>query len=266
MADTATYENSSLDRDALSELARRAAEETTLKPDPRIVYYDREAQKNVEVLGRHWVLAQLRDRHENFVNDYVYEEGYYHQIYALLPDGKLMLVSISDEERITKHGVQLTGTNTHHVGPMSDTDIESFDFKRKYHEVRTGPENNFWGDCDRPGDRGDLLHDTKGAGLVELLEAVRTGHAELPHASNFHTPTTPPPTTPSPAESRQTAGTGQRQAQTKERSQATTFPRTIRKVLWPLALAMVFLGIIGPTGLLWIGLVFAVAAFLLGKV
>lgn len=209
MTDTASYEDSSLDRAALSQLAHRAAQQTPLKPDPRIVYYDREAQNSVEVLGPHWVLAHRWERSEDQPNDAVIEEGSANAIYALLPSGELVLVKLFEELRISTTGAWKKETNRHDRQPMSDFDIESFDRERKYYDRSYPPANRLWGDLHRSEDRGELLHDTKGAGLLALLEAIRTGEADLPRPSQFHTVQTPPPTPPvQPSQASIAAGNG----------------------------------------------------------
>jgi hypothetical protein len=225
MPNSATYDASALDRGALNELAKRAAQQTTLKPDPRIVYFDRTTNANVDVLGEHWVLSHRRERYENQPNDAVIEEGSADAVYALLPAGDLVLVEIFEEDRIRTTGVQLSNTNRHSLQPMSDSDVESFDFARKHYEHGYQTDHHLWGDLNRDFDRGDLLHDTKGAGLAALLDSVRTGNADLPMGpSQFHTPKTPPPKPP--AQARQTA----RPAQSSGSPGLTRLQKRLRSV------------------------------------
>lgn len=189
MGDVTAYETSSLDWAALRALAQRAAQETALKPDPRIVYFDRKTGANIDVLGPHWVLDRRYENYDERPNDAVIEEGHVDVIYALIADGQLMYVRVAEEARVYPGGPPPTYTDSHTARPMDESDVQVFDFASKRYNHGHGTDHNIWGDVDRPYDRGDLLHDAKGAGLLALLEAVRTGQANLPAGlTKFHTP------------------------------------------------------------------------------
>lgn len=188
MANAAAYEASSLDWEALGALAKRAAQETPLPPDPRIVYFDRKTNTNVDLLGPHWVLDH---RFENFDDRrHAYpEEEHDELIYALLPDGELMYVQIRETCTVYSYGNKYEDDHT--VRRMNESDVLVFDYTTKYYEYGFETDCHVWGTCDR--ERGDLLQDAKGAGLSRLLEAVRTGEAKLPPGpSQFHTAKAPP--------------------------------------------------------------------------
>lgn len=188
MSDVTAYEASSLDWTALRALAQRVAQETPLKAHPRIVYFNRKTDTNVDVLGPHWLLDCRFENYEERPNDAVIEEGHLDVVYALLPDGQLMYVSVAADDRVSTRGAWTKFTDDHSVRPMNDSDVQAFDFETKYHEHGYGTDRHIWGTTDRSWDRGKLLHDAKGAGLSALLQAVRTGSAKLPAApSRFQT-------------------------------------------------------------------------------
>jgi hypothetical protein len=201
MADTEAYKSSSLDWVALHALAKRTAQETPLNPDPRIGYLDRSTNANVDVLGPHWVLDCRYENASDERNPHLIEEDHIDDIYALLPDGELMLVRVVDEARIFGSGSRPSFKDHHTARKMTESDVEVFDFAPRYYEFGP-PDSRVWGTLGPTG-QGDLLHDAKGAGLTVLLEAVRSGKAKLTSSpTRFHTVTER--SSPSPA-------TGQRQ-------------------------------------------------------
>lgn len=189
MGDVTEYEASSLDWAALRAVAQRAAQETPLKPDPRIVYFDRTAGVNIDVLGSHWVLDRRFENYEQRPNDAVIDEGHADIVYVLLADGQLMYVRVSEDVRVYPGGPPPTYTDSHIARPIDESDVQAFDFATKHYDHGSGTDNHIWGNVDRPPfDRGDLLHDGKGAGLLTLLDFVRTGQADLPASlTKFHT-------------------------------------------------------------------------------
>ena len=96
MADDAAYEASSLDWGSLKSLAKRAAQQTPLKPAPALNYSNPVTGANVEVLGPHWALDHLRRSWEE-VTPLAVDEEYSDYVCALLPDGELVQVTVSQE-------------------------------------------------------------------------------------------------------------------------------------------------------------------------
>jgi hypothetical protein len=197
VASIAKYETSSLDWGALRSLARRAAQGTTLKPASQLGYVRRHASEYQEVLGPHWVLDHRR-YHQEVSDTNVAEEEHWDEVYALLPDGDLVYVRVV-EGVIRPHPVSGRPSypsyiDDHTRRSMSDLDAEVFDFVKHRYERHNGARSE-WGDSYWSHDRGALLHDSKGAGLLSRLDDVLNGReTNLPGLiPSLHIKTTPPP-------------------------------------------------------------------------
>lgn len=193
MEKSAAYDASSLDWGALRSLAERAAQETPLKPAPKLSYFNPVTGENVEVLGPHWALDHLQRSVEE-VAPLAVDEEYSDTVCALLPDGELVQVQVIQG---TFTAGALTDYTSHHsVEKMSDSDIESLDFTKvqtpkidEYHETGSAKARG-WGDQGRgPLVWGsNLAHRSRGAGLSLLLKDVLAGHqASLPDPVSLHT-------------------------------------------------------------------------------
>lgn len=175
MSDAKLYNSSLLDWSALQSQAASAARQTPLKPAPAMGYVNRQTGECVQLLGPHWVLDHRMENYEERPNTAVIEEGHVDVIYALLPDGQLMYVRVSEDARVYTGGAQTTFTDNHSVRPMDGSDVQAFDFAKKYYEHGYGTDRHIWGDTDRAYDRGNLLHAVQGAGLSLLLHDIAEG-------------------------------------------------------------------------------------------
>jgi hypothetical protein len=94
VANITAYEASPLDRSALTSLAKRAAQETPLKPAPQLGYLNHRTNEFVELLGPHWVLDHRMQNSEGTYGAHN-EEDHTDDVYALLPNGELVYVRTS---------------------------------------------------------------------------------------------------------------------------------------------------------------------------
>lgn len=179
VTDLATYETTKLDWNVIKSLAVRAAKETSLKPAPVVGYVKRSTHEFIDVCGPHWLLDNRYEWWEE-TRDYIVEESRTEVLYALMPDGQLVKISISEEYQGHREGHWRNLGDSHFLNPMTEEDVQSFDFARSYHESgeKDAPQGHIWGNCDRPYSRGPLLQASKGAGLCRLLENIRTGRAK----------------------------------------------------------------------------------------
>lgn len=180
LPDLQNYETTQLDLNAVRSLASRAAKEAPLSPAPAVGYINRESGDFIDVCGPHWLLDS---RYEFFEESrgHIIEEGRTEYLYALMPDGALVKISISENFKGHREFYWSNHDDRHSIQPMREDDILSFDFKRVHYDIgdKESPQGHFWGNADRPAARGGLLlQSRKGAGLSLLLENIRTGRAE----------------------------------------------------------------------------------------
>lgn len=181
LTNVGTYETTKLDWNAIKSLATRAAKETPLTPGPAVGYVKRSTNEFIDVCGPHWLLDNRYEWWEEN-REHIVEESRTEVLYALMPGGDLVKITISEEFQGHREGHWRNLGDNHFVHPMTEEDAESFDFAVGYHESghKDTPQGHIWGNCDRPFSRGPLLQSSKGAGLSQLLENIRTGRAKQP--------------------------------------------------------------------------------------
>ncbi|EHB48695.1 hypothetical protein MycrhDRAFT_5536 [Mycolicibacterium rhodesiae JS60] len=188
MANMTAYEASSLDRSASTSLAKRAAQETPLKPAPRLGYLNHRTNEYIELLGPHWVLDHRMQNSEGSYGAHN-EEDHTNDVYALLPDGELVYVQVIEEIWTFPSGGSPVYKDRDTLRKMTDSDVQDFDFTKERYSL-----NGVWGDTIWASHgRGALVHDSKGAGLFRRLEDVLAGrHENLPGPLGLHKESTPP--------------------------------------------------------------------------
>lgn len=176
MADLQSYNETEVDWKAIQSLAVRAAKETPLKPAPAIGYVN-ENQQFIDVCGPHWLLDARTERVENARNG-LGEDETYTWLFVLMPDGQLKRVLIRSLYTYRTEGTWSKREHTHSVDPMSDSEIESFDFAKGSYNLYND-YGRIWGNAFREGGASQqkLLHASRGAGLSLLLDNIRTGRA-----------------------------------------------------------------------------------------
>jgi len=187
MTDTAPYEASALDWNALRSLALLAAQRTALVPTPKLGYVNRATNDYTELLGPHWLLDHRMQNSEGSYSGHV-EEDHTDDVYALLPDGSLVYVQVVEEIWVFPSRETPVYKDHHVIRNMTDADVQAFDHAKEHYAL-----NGVWGDTVWAGHgQGPLLHGRKGAGLSQLLNDVLDGRVTgLPPAgslSKFHDP------------------------------------------------------------------------------
>ncbi len=179
MPDVEAYKQTALDNEAIRGLAVRAAAETPLKQAPAVGYIDQNKQF-IDVCGPHWLLDSRTERVDEVRNG-LGEDGTYTWLYVLMPDGQLTTVSISSLYTYRTEGTWSKWSHQHSVDPMSDVEIESFDFAKDSYNLYND-YGRIWGNAFRQGGASQqkVLHASRGAGLSLLLENIRTGRAQQP--------------------------------------------------------------------------------------
>ncbi len=178
MPEISTYESTLVDLAEINDVAVRAARETPLEPSPSLGDVKRNGDEFIEVCGPHWVLDRRYEiqeaKYENII-----EEVRLEILYALLADGQLVEITISEQIKLSIGADWRNYDDGHELQPIGDDGVTSFDFERRY--TSSGEANSrsgsCWGNRDRPWDRGILLQASKGAGLSQLLENIRSGQA-----------------------------------------------------------------------------------------
>jgi hypothetical protein len=210
MADVDAYEASTVDWGRIRSYAARVARETTVPMDEPIVYHASGSDREVEAIGRHWLL-HAREHHleEPFETGAETSHVYYYVV--LLPDGSLQTVEVDVEEDL-RSNFSLTSTRhtyerKHSVKDLDDGAIAWFDFEKPYYEHEpTSPEDwkRYWGNL--YGEPGKPIVDTKGEGILRALEGLLCGtpRQQLTTPHYFDAPNSIPPPTPSSI----TAGSG----------------------------------------------------------
>lgn len=173
MSDSRIYEATTLDWNSIKSLATQAAKETQIPMAPALGYVDRTNNKFIDVCGPHWLLDHRWENSQAEAHEII-EEDFTVIMYALMPNGDLFRVSITDEfkARKTENGYGWQNrTDKHTIHPMDDHDIESFDFARIRYErgQHSTPQGIVWGE----GGRGPLLQQAKGLGLLQILQDLR---------------------------------------------------------------------------------------------
>lgn len=186
-----SYASSSLDRAKIEGLARMAASQTRIPPTPSIGYgdYSHGREKEVVLVGQCWVLDRRTwNGRFSLQGGRKEREGHDDTYIVLNQSGNLQKVWISTE-------VQLSGLEIDHSEirgdcvPISDADIQSFDFDPYFYDSRRQDKYGAWTDRFDPENNGvgTMRFFRQGDGMVKLLEDVRNGTASLPKVSPEHT-------------------------------------------------------------------------------
>lgn len=169
------YEASSLDWRALEHLAQLAARGTAVTPAPILNYVDRGGNRYVKVLGPHWVLDHRWEHSTWSKPDGIREESDINDVYALLPDGSLVVVRVSQEWVIdnSHRGLNLHSREEHTVRRMAEADVTALDLSKATYHWDNGQGNltSNW------RTRGLVEHRPKGSGLLRRLEALLRSRA-----------------------------------------------------------------------------------------
>lgn len=178
------YNQTVLDLESISALAVRTAAATPLKQAPAVGYVDQNDQF-VDVCGPHWLLDARTERVDQVRNDHG-ESATYTWLFVLRPDGQLKTVSMSSLYRYRTEGTWSKWSYTHSVDPMSDREIESFDFAKDSYDLYND-YGRMWGNAFRQGgvSQQKMLHSSRGAGLSLLLDNIRTGRVQQPDGSRW---------------------------------------------------------------------------------
>lgn len=169
----------------------------------------RQEQRDVVVVGKHWLLERRHHHIERNTKgrDYKNQETTHEQHYfVLMPDGNLHHVYVWEEELVYTNSNGHTSVRVergHEVwGVDSFSFLRTFDYEKRYSEHGThGRGTKTWGDRE-PGRR--LLVHAKGIGLSKALKKLLPAATGTPPAPNRSKPATPRSGTgaPSPASPR----------------------------------------------------------------
>jgi hypothetical protein len=203
VVNSAQYDASVLDMDRLNSFVQKVARTTRKPMAPPISYLvsetvlesettrglfglgrrevqiSRTVQKNVELVGPHWLLERrhwhLRDAWK--VQGARLEEEQHEQIYlVLLPTGTMLRAWTSEHTVLSTGGPTASGLIHQEQNGSSHTltqaDVIELDFEKRYAERtwrRDGHEFTGWGDRD-PGKK--LIRHAKGVGLSMVLRGL----------------------------------------------------------------------------------------------
>lgn len=212
--DERAYEASTLDREKIRRYARKVAESTRTAPAASLTYQGkvketvtepvrkggflglgtriehvesvRYTDRTVTALGKHWVLdeQQWHIRRES-ASSYGRNEESSHSwsTCALLPDGRLVRVVVTEEEFLhvptSGRGVDYRSERKHEVRDLDDREVLSLDrgMYTRESKQRQGQETiTTWG---ARRDLGPLIRHAKGVGLNLALKAVLEGRSPL---------------------------------------------------------------------------------------
>ncbi len=209
MPNRAAYDASRIDWDRLKRYAQRVARETKVPLRPPVTYNrrvstvvpierrtgglfgfgvrtevvneHRTVDQIIEALAPHWLLDYRHwHREDNRRHGGVrIQETTHAQLYlALLPDGRLVKVVVTEEE-VMEFGAMRSGLLRrdfeHSFGEATEWDITPLDFEKRYRESgRHDVGMKIWGDRD-PGQR--LLRHAKGVGINLALKDLLEGRS-----------------------------------------------------------------------------------------
>lgn len=207
MIDHDRYNASTVDMDHLRQYARIVAQETRLPQAspitieesetvydrhteraffgfgrPREIVTARKVNKEVEVVGPHWLLDRSDwHKRETFISTHsrVEEEEHSYTYLVLLPTGEMQLAITSKLTLIQREGPGESGLmhdeEKGSIYPVREHHVTELDFEREYTEgswSEKGVEGSSWG-YRTPGKQ--LIHPYKGGGLSSALKAIHEG-------------------------------------------------------------------------------------------
>nr|WP_157527176.1 hypothetical protein [Kibdelosporangium sp. MJ126-NF4] len=130
-----------------------------------------EVNKQVDVVGRHWVLERRNHHIEQTTMERTNQETTHEQHFVvLLADGSLKKVILIETENVnTAHGrYTFFSIHEHTVHDLSTSDVEAMDFEKRHYSTTKAHVQN-WGDRE-PGKQ--LLSHAKGVGLTKALKRL----------------------------------------------------------------------------------------------